>query len=277
VSAQGGRLGGAISRRQWLCVVPAGCAALAGGGAAWAEPEARGSAARVYREFPAQNPESVRAVVTASHGNIDRVRELVEASPALAKAAWDWGFGDWETALGAASHMGRADIATLLIAHGARPNLFTLAMLGKVDAVRACVAAMPGIQRIPGPHGITLLQHARNGGDAAKAVVAYLEGLGDADPLATSLEMTDALKATYVGRYAFGDGDDEVLEVAIDRRGGLTIVRPAGAPRRLHRVEEHGFAPVGAPQVRIRFRVERDSASAVTIHDPEPVVTAVRG
>jgi hypothetical protein len=34
----------------------------------------------------------------------------------LARAAWDWGFGDWETALGAASHMGSRPI---------RPDQFT--------------------------------------------------------------------------------------------------------------------------------------------------------
>ena len=35
-----------------------------------------------------------------------RVKELVGRQPALAKATWDWGFGDWETSLGAASHVG---------------------------------------------------------------------------------------------------------------------------------------------------------------------------
>ncbi len=91
--------------------------------------------AAVHAEFPSQDPALVRETVAAAHTRIERVRELVEASPALAKAAWDWGFGDWESALGAASHMGRVDIAELLIAHGARPNLFTFAMLGQLDVV----------------------------------------------------------------------------------------------------------------------------------------------
>jgi len=57
--------------------------------------------------FPTQDPDVVREVVTVAHFNIKRLRELVDRRPTLARAAWDWGFGDWETALGAASHMGK--------------------------------------------------------------------------------------------------------------------------------------------------------------------------
>src|SRR5262249_3053675 len=56
--------------------------------------------------FPAQPAALAGETVTVSHTNFKRVKELVEAHPALAKASWDWGFGDWETALGAASHTG---------------------------------------------------------------------------------------------------------------------------------------------------------------------------
>jgi hypothetical protein len=109
-------------------------------------------------------------MVTVAHGNIERVRELVEAQPTLAKAAWDWGFGDWETALGAASHTGGREIAEYLIAKGARPSVFSAAMLGQLDVVKAFVAAQPGVQRILGPHSIPLLAHAKAGGAAAEEV-----------------------------------------------------------------------------------------------------------
>jgi hypothetical protein len=58
-------------------------------------------------DFPRNDPARVQSVVGASHGNLDLVRALVSEQPALAKASWDWGFGDWETPLGAASHTGR--------------------------------------------------------------------------------------------------------------------------------------------------------------------------
>jgi hypothetical protein len=103
--------------------------------------------------FPAQDPAIVREMVGVSHGNVARVRELLAARPALANAAWDWGYGDWESALGAASHVGNREIATMLIGAGARPSIFSAAMLGQLDVVRGFVAASPGIQKTRGPHG----------------------------------------------------------------------------------------------------------------------------
>ena len=272
-----------LTRREWLLSAPA-AALLSGGLAATAPAQetAPPTAGAPYPEYPSQHPDRVREVVGASHFNIDRVREIVTATPALAKAAWDWGFGDWETALGAASHVGRRDIAELLIAHGARPDLFTFTLLGKLEAVRAAVDASPGIQRIHGPHGITLLQHAksslaRNDDEPAQMTVAFLESLGDADQTATNLPITEQEQQVYLGRYAFGPRDDEHFEVLIHPRAGLSIKRADNASRALHRVEEHGFAPVGAPNVRIRFRVDAGRAVSLTVHDSNPLVTVRRG
>src|ERR1043166_3062904 len=75
--------------------------------------------------FPRQHPEIVEEMVKVAHGNLPRAKQLVEARPALAKAAVDWGFGDWEDALGAASHTGAREIAGYLIANGARPTLYS--------------------------------------------------------------------------------------------------------------------------------------------------------
>ncbi len=111
----------------------------------------------------------VREIVAVAHGDLDRVRELLER---------DWGGGDWETPLGAASHMGRRDIAEYLLEHSARLDLFAAAMLGKLDVVRAALAAFPSASGVAGPHGISLLAHAKAGGAEAAAVAAYLERLG---------------------------------------------------------------------------------------------------
>lgn len=117
----------------------------------------------------------VEEFVGASHGNFSRVKELLEAEPALANAAWDWGGGDFETALGAASHMGNKQIADYLLEHGARLDVFAAAMLGKLDVVKAALEAYPDAINTPGPHGIPLVDHAEAGGEQAKLVVAYLE------------------------------------------------------------------------------------------------------
>src|SRR5262245_56548887 len=116
--------------------------------------QSEGSGPALADTFPQQQPAMVRDAVAASHGNVKRIKELVDNHPALARAAYDWGFGDWEDCLGAASHVGHREIAEYLIAKGARPTIFSAAMLGQLDAVKAFVAAQPGVQRLPAPHSI---------------------------------------------------------------------------------------------------------------------------
>jgi len=103
----------------------------------------------------------VRDFVGNAHGDIDAARAALSADQTLANAAWDWGDGDWETALGAASHMLRRDIAELLLEHGARLDVFAAAMLGDVEVVRAVLAAHPEMRDAKGPHGIPLSAHAQ--------------------------------------------------------------------------------------------------------------------
>ena len=123
----------------------------------------------------ALDPTQVQAFVGNAHGDLDAVRAALDAEPQLANAAWDWGGGDWESALGAAAHMGRRDIAELLLEHGARLDVFAAAMLGDVDVVRAILAAHPELRNAAGPHGIPLRAHAESGGDQALPVLELLD------------------------------------------------------------------------------------------------------
>ena len=126
---------------------------------------------------PALEATLVKDFVVAAHGSLEKTKLMLEAQPALINATWDWGGGDFETALGGASHMGRRDIATLLLEKGARMDIFAAAMMGKLDIVKAACAAFPGIHKTPGPHKIPLLVHARKGGAEAEAVLKFLEGI----------------------------------------------------------------------------------------------------
>lgn len=127
---------------------------------------------------PQLDSTKVQALVANAHGDLDVVRSLLEEEPRLVNAAWDWGGGDWETALGAAAHMGRRDIALYLLESGARIDLFAAAMLGQLDVVSAMLAAVPSMSDELGPHGIPLVEHARAGGDDARAVLELLDGAG---------------------------------------------------------------------------------------------------
>ncbi|MBI2331682.1 MAG: ankyrin repeat domain-containing protein [Chloroflexi bacterium] len=128
---------------------------------------------------PALEAKLVEEFVGNAHGNFARVKELLEQEPALVNATWDWGGGDFETALGAASHMGNKQIANYLLEHGARLDIFAAAMLGKLDVVKAALEAYPEAVNTPGPHGIPLVTHAEAGGADAKAVLDYINSLED--------------------------------------------------------------------------------------------------
>jgi hypothetical protein len=127
-------------------------------------------------EAPAQiDPARVQEFVAHAHSDLDAVQALLAEEPRLVDAAWDWGGGDWETALGAAAHMGRRQIALYLLEHGARLDLFAAAMLGYFDIVSAVLSEFPEMHNAMGPHGIPLVEHARAGGADARAVLELLE------------------------------------------------------------------------------------------------------
>ncbi len=273
-----------FSRRDFLFTAPAACTAAGvfglgafGAKAASGATSANGKSSQsaVPDGFPSQDPHAVQDIVRFAHFSVDNVKELVSARPALAKASWDWGFGDWESALGAASHMGRRDIAKVLMDHGARPTMFTFAMLGNLDAVRAMIEANPGIQRLHGPHGLTLLAHAKFGGERSKSTVAYLESLGDADIGQKGLPVPSEENAAIQGVYAFGNSPDERLKV-FEAKRGLAIEREGHIHRTMLRVGPWEYHPTGAPAVRIRFDASGSRPNSLTIVDAALEVTARR-
>jgi hypothetical protein len=110
-----------------------------------------------------------------AHSDLEMTKKLLEREPGLINASIDWGAGDWETALGGASHMGRKDIVEFLLSKGARIDLFCAAMLGQLDAVKAFLALEPALIDARGPHGFGLHFHAQVGGEKAKETLDYLQ------------------------------------------------------------------------------------------------------
>ena len=124
---------------------------------------------------PTLQPELVKEFVIAGHGNLEKVKQMLAQQPALLNACWDWGGGDFETAIEGAGHTGSKDCANYLLANGARMNVFCGAMLGKLDFVKALLTAFPNLKESRGPHGLQLIHHAAKGGDNAKDVLVYLQ------------------------------------------------------------------------------------------------------
>lgn len=233
--------------------------------------------------LPQQDPGLVKDAVGASHGNFARIRELVEKQPAMARASIDWGFGDWETCIDAAAHVGNKPIADFLLTNGARPTIFSAAMMGQLDAVKAFIAAKPGIQKTLGPHGITLMAHAKAGGPDAAAVVQYLATLGDADTRTATEPLEPADRDALVGKYMYGPGPRDFFIIdtqpdPFDRtRVSLGIDRPNSPARRgLGHLGGLVFFPTGVPTAKIAFVREGGKVTQLTLADPNVMLTAKR-
>lgn len=120
--------------------------------------------------------EFVQALVTAAHGDLERVRALLDSHPELRDEPFP---PTGETALAAAAHVGRRDIARLLLSRGATMTIHAAAMLGERDEVAAMLEADPALALASGAHGIPLMAHAGHGGDVEVAQLLYAHGARD--------------------------------------------------------------------------------------------------
>ena len=118
----------------------------------------------------------VKEFVVAGHKDLGKVKEMLVDHPNLIYSRYDWGTGDFEEAIEGAGHLGNKEIANYLINQGARVNLFVLTMLGKTDLVKPILEDYPNLINAKGPHGFTLLHHAKVGG--SETLTAYLKEKG---------------------------------------------------------------------------------------------------
>ncbi|MGB5139466.1 MAG: hypothetical protein WBP29_13115, partial [Candidatus Zixiibacteriota bacterium] len=123
-------------------------------------------------------PKLAKEFVRISHFDFAAVQQMLTETPQLLNASWDLGDGDFEAGIEAASRVGDREIALYFMSQGARPNLFTATMLGHIDIVKSFLSNHPYLINARGPHGLSLLHHAKKGGDQAAETRLYLESLG---------------------------------------------------------------------------------------------------
>lgn len=136
-----------------------------------------------FAQTPAQEPpplplDLVKEFVIAGHGNFPKVQEMLKEHPNLIYCKYDWGNGDYEAAIEGAGHVGNKEIANYLLAAGSRVTLYILAMLGRTDLVKPVLEAYPQLIPAKGPHGFTLLHHAKVGGKDGEELYAWLQEKG---------------------------------------------------------------------------------------------------
>src|SRR5436305_1358502 len=64
---------------------------------------------------PQINRTRLQDFVIYAHFDLDMTKKLLSEEPMVLNGMMDWGNGDWESALGGASHMGRHDIVEFLL------------------------------------------------------------------------------------------------------------------------------------------------------------------
>lgn len=123
--------------------------------------------------------EEVDEFVGAAHSSFEETKKIIEAKPLILNCASQLAKGDFETAMGGASHMGRRDIADLLVAQGARLDIFNFTFLGFTAFVKNLLQTYPQLLNSYGPHGFTLLHHAKVGEHTAFANWLQEQGLNE--------------------------------------------------------------------------------------------------
>ena len=124
---------------------------------------------------PQLNRTMLQDFVIYAHMDLDMTKKLLEKEPLLINGVMDWGAGDWESGLGGASHMARYDIVEFLLSRGARMDIFTMAVMGQLDAIKMLLTLQPGLINAVGPHGFSLHFHAQLAKTGADEMVAYLQ------------------------------------------------------------------------------------------------------
>lgn len=190
-------------------------------------------------DHPPLTQKEIDEFVGVSHGDLARVRALLAARPDLleARAGWD------ETALGAASHAGSAEVARFLVAAGAPLNICTAAMLGLVDRVAAFLNADPAQANAAGAHGISALYHAVIRGQKAVAdlLVAHGANVNAGEGGNTALHGTALFGQTEMAEWLLAQGANVN---ALDYQGKtpLRVATEAGHQATADLLRRHGGA-----------------------------------
>jgi ankyrin repeat protein len=120
--------------------------------------------------------EEINQYIIDCHSDLDLVKQKTKEQPLLVHG---YNPAEDESALGAAGHMGRRDIAEFLLAQGAELELATAAMLGLREEVKNRLAADPGLATSGGAHGIPVAFHAAMSGDIGTMQLLWDHGAQD--------------------------------------------------------------------------------------------------
>ncbi|HKA51122.1 MAG TPA: ankyrin repeat domain-containing protein [Candidatus Dormibacteraeota bacterium] len=142
---------------------------------------------------------TVEQCVGSAHGDLDRVRQLVERHPGLVNARARWN----ETPIEAAAQLGRKDIIEYLLSKGASLDFFTACVLGRRDVVEVELARDPARAQARGVHGLPSLYFAAIGGQPEIADLLLARGADVNDASQAAAPIHGAVMGRSAGMIAW--------------------------------------------------------------------------
>ena len=144
-----------------------------------------------------------------AHGNLARVRELVELHPGLVNARATWN----ETPIEAAAQMGNRPLIEFLVERGAPVDFFTACVLGRIEEVRGELQTRPERARDRGVHELAPLYFAAIGGhpEVAELLLAAGAGVNDHCPSAAPIHGAVMGRSATMVRWLLDRGADPGL------------------------------------------------------------------
>ena len=184
--------------------------------------------------------EEIRDFVIAAHGNLPRVREMLWENAGLLNAGYQWGEGDCETAIMAASQSGSVGVAEYLLSRGAPMDICTAAMLGRKDVVEQMLAKNPDLINAKGAHGISLIAHAAWSNNVELVKMLYERGatVGTGHALGNAVMKGDV----RVARWIIENGNPDFNWRNYEGKSLLNLADEAPNDDMIHLLRDHGAA-----------------------------------
>jgi len=182
--------------------------------------------------------EHIREFVIASHGDFEKVKQMLSQQPELLKAAYPWNENDQETPIQAATQMGNVAIAEYLLEKGAPLEICTASMLGRKDAVERFLAENPGLIQATGAHGIPLLTHAVLSGNLE--LVQFLFQRGARTGVTPALNSAVFRGDYEIVRWLLENGKPDVDWRNFQGKTALTVATEREDRRIVALLKEHG-------------------------------------
>jgi ankyrin repeat protein len=163
---------------------------------------------------------------------------MLAARPDLLNVAYQWGENDYETAIGAAAHVGNAPIAEYLLAQGAPLEICTAAMLGRQEDVARFIQADPSQIDAVGAHRIPLLTHAALSGNLA--LVEWLVERGARAGISAALHSAVSRGYEDLTRWLLEHGEPDLSWTNFQGKTALAVARERGATAIVELLQAHG-------------------------------------